>query len=130
MTLYPMMSNLVLTAMVLPFVYVQVPIFDLGLLALDSFLVLIAMAFLVAAYTRAGALTVAPMQYSQMIWATVFGITLFNEYPAFTTYLGTAVIVASGLYILKRESNEEVSTTTPVMKTRTRTGHVLSLIHI
>jgi drug/metabolite transporter (DMT)-like permease len=127
MILYPMMTNLVLTAIVLPFVYVEVPLEHLGLLALDSFLVLIAMALLVAAYTRADAITVAPMQYSQMIWATIFGITLFNEYPQWPTYLGTAVIMISGLYILKREATDEVSSTTPVLKTRTRTGHVVAL---
>lgn len=127
MILYPMMTNLILTAMVLPFVYVQVPLHDMGLLALDSFLVLIAMALLVAAYTRADAMIVAPMQYSQMIWATLFGIFLFQEYPTWSTYLGTVVIALSGFYILRREATSDVSSTTPVSKTRTRIGHVASL---
>lgn len=127
MILYPMMTNLVLTAMVLPFVYVEVPLRDMGLLALDSFLVLIAMALLVAAYTRADAMTVAPMQYSQMIWATVFGIFIFQEYPTWPTYLGTAVIALSGFYILRREATSAASSTTPVSKTRTRIGHVMAL---
>lgn len=127
MILYPMMTNLVITAMVLPFVYVEVPLGDMAFLALDSFLVLIAMALLVGAYTRADAMTVAPMQYSQMIWATLFGIFIFQEYPTWPTYLGTAVIALSGFYILKRESTSEVSSTTPVLKTRTRIGHVVAL---
>ena len=127
MILYPMMTNLALTALVLPFVYVEVPVADLGLLALDALLVLIAMALLVTAYTKADAITVAPMQYSQIVWATLFGILLFDEYPSWPTYVGTAVIVLSGLYILKREATDDVSSTTPVLKTRTRPGHVNTL---
>ena len=44
MVLYPMMSNLVLSAMILPFVYVEVPVADLGRFAVVSALALMAMA--------------------------------------------------------------------------------------
>jgi drug/metabolite transporter (DMT)-like permease len=125
--IYPMMSNLVITAMILPFVYIQIPLADLGLFAIDTVLVLVAMWLLVAAYTRADAIIVAPMQYSQIIWATLFGIFIFSEYPAWQTYLGTAVIVLSGAYILRREASGEASENTPVLKTRTRAGHAMTL---
>jgi drug/metabolite transporter (DMT)-like permease len=125
--IYPMMSNLVITAMILPFVYIQIPLADLGLFAIDTVLVLVAMWLLVAAYTRADAIIVAPMQYSQIIWATLFGRFIFSEYPAWQTYLGTAVIVLSGAYILRREASGEASENTPVLKTRTRAGHAMTL---
>lgn len=125
--IYPMMSNLVITAMILPFVYIQIPLADLGLFAIDTVLVLVAMWLLVAAYTRADAIIVAPMQYSQIIWATLFGIFIFSEYPAWQTYLGSAVIVLSGAYILRREASGEASENTPVLKTRTRAGHAMTL---
>jgi drug/metabolite transporter (DMT)-like permease len=125
--IYPMMSNLVITAMILPFVYIQIPLADLGLFAIDTVLVLVAMWLLVAAYTRADAIIVAPMQYSQIIWATLFGIFIFSEYPAWQTYLGIAVIVLSGAYILRREASGEASENTPVLKTRTRAGHAMTL---
>lgn len=120
MLLYPMMTNLVVTAMILPLVYVPVPLGDLGLLAVDAVLVLSAMSVLVAAYVRASAMTVAPMQYSQIIWATVFGLFLFDEYPEWQTYLGTAIIALSGVYVLLREG--QVSDNQPVSRTRTRPG--------
>ena len=123
MVLYPMMSNLVLSAMILPFVYVEVPVADLGRFAVVSALALMAMGLLVAAYSRAMAMTVAPMQYSQIIWAAVFGFLLFNETPEWQTYLGTAVIILSGVYILKREGTGNSSQNTPVLNTRTRMGH-------
>ncbi|AXI47302.1 EamA/RhaT family transporter [Sulfitobacter sp. SK012] len=122
MILYPMMANLVLTAAILPFVYVEVPIADLGQFAVVAALVLLAMAFLVAAYTRGDAMTVAPMQYSQIVWAALFGALFFGEYPVWQTYLGTAIIALSGFYILKREATGDVSKNRPVLKTRTRIG--------
>ena len=127
MILYPMMTNLILTAMVLPFVYVEVPLTDFGLLAVDAVLVLVAMGLLVAAYSQADAIVVAPTQYSQIIWAVLFGIFLFDEYPAWQTYVGISVIACSGAYILKRESISEVSQNTPVLKTRTRMGHPVAM---
>jgi len=127
MVLYPMMMNLAVTAVGLPFVYVPLPLADLGWLAIDAVLVLVAMGLLVVAYQRADAIIVAPMQYSQIIWATLFGALLFDEYPEWQTYLGTAVIILSGLYILKREATGDVSRNTPVLKTRTRMGHPLTL---
>ena len=127
MIIYPMMSNLVITAMILPFVYIQIPLADLGLFAIDTVLVLVAMWLLVSAYTRADAIIVAPMQYSQIIWAMLFGIFIFAEYPAWQTYLGTAVIVLSGAYILRREASGGASENTPVLKTRTRAGHAMTL---
>jgi len=122
MILYPMLANLVLTALILPFVYVEVPIADFGQLAVVSALALLAMGFQIAAYTRGDAIIVAPMQYSQIVWAAIFGALLFGEFPEWQTYVGTAIIVLSGIYILKREATGDVSRNTPVLKTRTRIG--------
>ena len=127
MVLYPMMANLLLAAIVMPFVYVDVRLPDLGLFAVVSVLVLLAMTLLVVAYTCGDAQVVAPMQYSQIIWGTLFGALLFDEYPDWQTYAGTAVIVISGVYILKRETTGNVSQNTPVLMTRTRMGHTIGL---
>ena len=122
MIVYPIMTNLVLTAMALPFVYVELALADLGLFSVVALLVLTAMALLVMAYGRADAIVVAPTQYSQIVWATVFGVLLFDEFPEWQTFLGIAVIILSGAYILKREKTGDVSRTTPVLETRTRMG--------
>lgn len=127
MVLYPMMANLIIAAIVMPFVYVDVRLPDLGLFAVVSVLVLLAMTLLVVAYTYGDAQTVAPMQYSQIIWGVLFGVILFDEYPDWQTYAGTAVIVISGIYILKRETTGNVSRNKPVLMTRTRMGHIIGL---
>ena len=127
MILYPMLTNLLISAIVLPFVYVEVPAVDMGKFAVISFMALCAMGLLVAAYTRGDAIVVAPMQYSQIIWATLFGALLFDEFPEWNTAIGVAVIIISGIYIVKRESTSDVSTNTPVLNTRTRIGNAVAL---
>lgn len=122
MILYPMLASFALMAIALPFVYRPMPLFDLGALAIVAVLVLLAMSCLIAAYRRGAAVIVAPMQYSQILWAALFGALLFDEYPDMMTYVGTAIITMSGLYILKRESSGTTSRNKPVLETKTRVG--------
>ncbi|MEX0343313.1 MAG: DMT family transporter [Rhizobiaceae bacterium] len=49
----------------------------------------------------ASAATVAPMQYTTILWATFFGWFAFNQLPDRWTWVGTAIIVASGIYIIR-----------------------------
>ena len=46
---------------------------------------------------------VLPMDYSGLLWATLFGFFLFGALPTPSTWLGAPIIVASGLYIVWRE---------------------------
>jgi drug/metabolite transporter (DMT)-like permease len=46
---------------------------------------------------------VVPMDYSTLIWATLFGWLLFGALPSVTTWIGAPVIIGSGLYIVWRE---------------------------
>ena len=68
-----------------------------GLFAATSF-VLIA-----AAFRRAEAGTLAAFQYLEIIGATVAGYLIFREFPDLWTWVGIAVILASGLYVFWRE---------------------------
>ena len=55
------------------------------------------------AMAKAPASTLAPLQYLEIVTATIFGIALFSDVPTPTTLLGVAIIISSGLYILARE---------------------------
>lgn len=46
----------------------------------------------------------APIEYSALIWATLFGWLVWNELPSFTVVAGAAIIIASSAYILHRET--------------------------
>ena len=57
----------------------------------------------IKAYQRASASMLAPFQYFQLIWATIYGLLVFDVAPDGWTWLGTAIIIASGLYVWSRE---------------------------
>jgi hypothetical protein len=63
---------------------------------------------------------IAPMQYSQIIWASIFGYFFFDEVIDQPTAIGAAIIIASGMYIVLRESRSGTSENTPVLRTRSR----------
>ena len=47
--------------------------------------------------------TIVPMDYSALIWATIFGIAIFGQYPGLSIWLGAPIIIGSGLFIAWRE---------------------------
>jgi S-adenosylmethionine uptake transporter len=119
MMLYPMMANFVVMACALPFVYRPMPLGDLGLWALMAVLVFGASLALIGAYRRADAVLVAPMQYSQIVWAALYGWLFFGEGVDLWTALGAGIVIASGLYIVLREGRGR-SPNSPVLRTRSR----------
>lgn len=52
---------------------------------------------LIAATKRSPASLVAPVQYSQLIWAIVFGAAFFGEFPDYVAIIGLVIVIASGL---------------------------------
>lgn len=120
--LYPMVGNVLVMGMALAFVYEPMPIEHLGILAVISVMAWIAGRFIIAAYQTGEAAIVAPMQYSQILWATVYGLVFFNEVPDSYTGVGAAIIIASGLFIVFRESRSGNSENKPVLRTRSRIG--------
>jgi drug/metabolite transporter (DMT)-like permease len=117
--LYPMLGNFLAMGAALPLVYRPMPLADLGLQAVIALSAFAASLLIIAAYRRAEAAVVAPMQYSQILWATLWGALLFGERPDLGTAIGAALVIGSGLYILLREGRAARSTR-PVLETRSR----------
>ncbi len=46
---------------------------------------------------------VAPVQYTILIWGTLYGFLVFADLPDIFTFAGAAIIIASGLYTVHRE---------------------------
>jgi drug/metabolite transporter (DMT)-like permease len=55
--------------------------------------------------------TVAPVDYAGLIWSTAFGVWLFAEVPTHWTWIGSPLIIASGLYIVWREHRKHIANT-------------------
>jgi drug/metabolite transporter (DMT)-like permease len=59
--------------------------------------------FLIRAFTLAEAGAVAPFSYAGLVFASLWGILFFGEWPDLWTVVGGAVIVGAGLYVWRRE---------------------------
>ena len=118
--LYPLLANFGVMLCILPFVYVPMPLADLGLVLLIALLAVTAMSLMIRAYTLADAAIVAPMQYSQILWATLFGWLFFAETSDLTTFIGAGIIIASGGYIVLREAGGGTSEHLPVLNNLSR----------
>ncbi len=116
--LFPMLANILVMAMALPWFYVPMPLTDLGLMASVGLLSIIAQFCVIGAFRAAPAAMVAPFQYSQIIWAVPFGFFLFGNIPDLWVGVGTSIIIGSGLFVVWRENRAEVSDTSPVSSTR------------
>ncbi len=116
--LFPMLANILFMALALPWVYVPMPLADLGLMASVGLLSMVAQLCVIGAFRAAPAAMVAPFQYSQIIWAVPFGFFLFGDVPDIWVAAGTLIIVGSGLFVVWRENRAEVSETAPVSSTR------------
>jgi drug/metabolite transporter (DMT)-like permease len=53
----------------------------------------------------APASAVAPFFYLSLIWASILGFAIWGEVPTISLVIGSAVVVASGLFLLWRESS-------------------------
>ena len=51
----------------------------------------------------APASTLAPLQYTLLIWAVVFGVAFFGDVPDSQMLIGSAIIVFAGLFIFHRQ---------------------------
>ena len=60
--------------------------------------------FIVKALEHASASLVSPFFYTELIGVTLMGLLVFGNFPDAWTWLGAAIITASGLYITHRET--------------------------
>jgi drug/metabolite transporter (DMT)-like permease len=115
--LYPMLASILVMGAMLPAVYVPVELPSLGMMAGVGLLSVVAQLGTITAYRFAPAAVVAPTQYSQILWATIYGIVFFSERPDTMVAIGAGIIIASGVFIVWRESRANVSERRPVLRT-------------
>lgn len=59
--------------------------------------------FIIRSFRAAPASVVTPFSYSSLIWAAMFGVIIWGDWPDLWTWAGAATIIGSGLYIFHRE---------------------------
>jgi drug/metabolite transporter (DMT)-like permease len=103
MLFYTAVTGAVVMTAIVPFSW-QTPSYD-------QWLMLVAIGLLgglghyalIRAYERSETSLVAPFAYTEIIWATLLGFMVFGDFPDIYTFLGTVIIITSGVYILQRE---------------------------
>jgi S-adenosylmethionine uptake transporter len=102
--LYPGLLQLAVVAAAAPFMWQLMTPQAWGLTALMAFELYLGALLVIAAYRLAPAVVVAPMQYSQIIWAALLGAFLFDEPMTLHMAAGIGIIIAAGLFLLWRSS--------------------------
>ncbi len=78
---------------------------DLSLMIFLGFNGAVAFYCMSKAYCVAPASTIAPFEFTYVIWAVVFGYLFWSEIPRPTTLIGLFILIGSSIYIWNRERN-------------------------
>lgn len=92
------------TGLVLPFYWVTPSWSDLPLLVSVGLLGGMAQLCMTRGYALAPASVAAPFDYTHLLWSVLFGWYIWGDFPDLQTWIGCAIVIASGLYILYRET--------------------------
>ena len=116
--LVPMFTTLVVSGLFLPSFFVPPLLKDLVGMAAIGILSTVSQLALIGAYRVAVAGLIAPFQYTQIIWAILFGALFFGEVPDSFVLVGTALIITSGIFIIWREYKVESDQEGPVTESK------------
>ena len=86
-----------------PFYWRPVAAADLGWLLAISVTSIISHLLLIKALSLAPAVILQPFNYFVLVWAIIIGFVLYGEVLSATTLFGAAIVVASGVFIARRE---------------------------
>lgn len=100
MLLWPQLALVPLVCAATPFVYVPMAPSDIAVAAFMALVLFVGALAIVAAYRRAAAIIVAPMQYSQIAWAAVLGALIFDEKMTAATLIGCVLIAIAGVMVV------------------------------
>lgn len=104
---YTALAGAVITLLIMPFVW-ESPLGwqQWSALALIGVFGGAAHSCIIASHVFAPASTVAPFMYSQIFWALGFGYIFFGALPDKFTILGGAIVIGSGIYLLRRQKTK------------------------
>ena len=100
---YSALLGAIVMSAIVPFEFQAPTPLDWSVMALAGLFGTLGHFCMIKAFTVAEASRLAPYSYTNLLWATLIGFVLFGTLPDLWTYVGAAVIIASGLYILHRE---------------------------
>jgi drug/metabolite transporter (DMT)-like permease len=101
---YAALFGTLVAGVALPFVWQPVAVGDLWRFGLIACLGTGAQLCIIRSFSITEASVVAPFAYLGIVFATVWGIVLYDQWPDRWTVIGALVIVGAGLYVWHRET--------------------------
>lgn len=101
--LYFSLSATLLSLATIPFGWVSLDQGSLLLLCSAGVLGGMAQILLTQSYRYAEVSTIAPFEYTSIILAIVIGYFVFGDVPQWSMLIGTAIVIAAGIFIILRE---------------------------
>ncbi|MEP2261122.1 MAG: DMT family transporter, partial [Paracoccaceae bacterium] len=87
----------------LPFFWKTPSADQMMLLAFIAVIAGVAEVFVIKAFEIGLAVALTPVHYTMLLWGTFYGWLVFDQLPDGWTLFGAVIIVATGLYTLRRE---------------------------
>ncbi len=94
----------VATGVAMPWVWVTPALEDLGLFLVVGLFGSLGGYMMTQAFRYGEVSLLAPFEYTALIWATLYGYLLWDHLADWSVFAGAALVVASGLYIARREA--------------------------
>ncbi|MGR3614688.1 MAG: DMT family transporter [Paracoccaceae bacterium] len=108
---YPNLAIFMTMAVALPFVWQPMGFADLGSVTAYAALLFGARWLSVIALRLLAAYVVTPLMNLQFVWMVTIGAVFFGEFPGNGTYLGTAIVICSGAFLVWDQFTPETQRT-------------------
>ena len=99
--------GVLVTSFIVPFFWITPSATEWAMMAALGGLYGLGHYLLIRGLEVAPASKLSPFLYTQIIWATLFGLVIFDQFPDEMTLLGVAIVIGSGLYIWRRETGQK-----------------------
>ncbi len=103
MLFYVNVGTLAAGGAAMPLLFVAPTGFELSMIALGALLILVSQMLTIRAFRLAPVGAVSPFYYTEVIWGAALGWIFWNEHVEAHVWAGSALIVASGIYVAWRE---------------------------
>ena len=102
---YYALTSTVISGLFMPFLWVMPDLEGWLLLIAVGLIGGVAQIAMTNAFRLAEVSIMAPFDYMHIIWAALLGYFIWGEMPGNSIWIGTAIVMASGIYILFREAH-------------------------
>ncbi|MEP2530639.1 DMT family transporter [Shimia sp.] len=121
---YPNLALAVTMALALPFVFKPMPLTDVGWVAAYGLFLFAARWLSVIALRLLAAYTVTPLMNLQFVWMVVLGGVFFGEMPGLNIYLGVAIVIGSGVFLVYDQIQPADAPYPWVLRIKTHASHL------